>query len=683
MHWFNSSGSAPSRQLELRSSGRGESEPHKALAKGAHLRTHASRSIKSLIFFSDWCFESDMNAPLLFASPGEVRAAAALTEAVACWGECVVLSGEAGTCLTAVLDQAERELSRRGVRCVRVSGPLSGGLALRDLMVQIVGRAGPGALTDNDLEDVLVTLTQPGEGYDQVALLVDDAHTLLLPTVRYVQLVCQSGPQLRVVLAGRSSLAAILRRDEFAYLRQRFTRRLKLPGPASPMWTAPEPQAQPVPPARRRAGLWAVAGLGLTASLALVTWTVRWENVPSPAEPALAEQARAEDVPPPATEAAARVAADLLRVWAAPPGGQDRTPAMTVAIIEGAQPESDATPVRSDEMLNPAAAANPLLEQPSSPAEQDAAPAVAASDASALEALASPTVLPGSTATVRIEALAMATQERAEQPAQGTNHATTRTPESVASQAPDTVTPPAPEPAAVASLLVPLSAPQPRRTPIVATPVPDSGIPVVAEAFPESVPDLPAVPADSSGVSEILAAPPTEGESDQPLDIPLDSAASGSGVLPSSSSIAQIDAVAPPPAVSRIPMHEAPPVVANGVQSSRDILSLTDGSGTMPIPSPLLPQAALELLTQRGDQMLSLGDVSGARLLYGRAAVSGSSIAAVSMGRTFDPVFLTGIGAGNSPNTATAADWYRRAIALGSIEAVALLRRIEGRESKQ
>ncbi|MBX6375692.1 MAG: hypothetical protein IRZ13_15850 [Acetobacteraceae bacterium] len=85
----------------------------------------------------------------------------------------------------------------------------------------------------------------------------------------------------------------------------------------------------------------------------------------------------------------------------------------------------------------------------------------------------------------------------------------------------------------------------------------------------------------------------------------------------------------------------------------------------------------LQALIRRGDEMLALGDVSAARLLYERAANAGSASAAVAAGRTYDPAVLRVIGALEiRPDPAAAAAWYRRAAALGDPAATAMLRRL-------
>ena len=174
----------------------------------------------------------DMNATYSLLHLSQAQAAAGLMSILARRDESVTLLCGPGGSTAALLDEAENELSRHRLRCVRVYGPSSGRLALRDLVAQIVDRADPDALTDRDLKAGFVTLTEPGEGHDRVALLVTEAHNLAPAALHYIQLACRSGPKLRVALAGQRALAAVLAPEEFADLRQRITRTLELPDPA-------------------------------------------------------------------------------------------------------------------------------------------------------------------------------------------------------------------------------------------------------------------------------------------------------------------------------------------------------------------------------------------------------------------------------------------------------------------
>ena len=88
-----------------------------------------------------------------------------------------------------------------------------------------------------------------------------------------------------------------------------------------------------------------------------------------------------------------------------------------------------------------------------------------------------------------------------------------------------------------------------------------------------------------------------------------------------------------------------------------------------PARRPQADPAALAALLRRGDALLALGDVSGARRFYERAAEAGSAAGARAAGRTHDPAVLAGLGVrGIRPDPAAAAEWYRRAEALAAQE---------------
>lgn len=92
-----------------------------------------------------------------------------------------------------------------------------------------------------------------------------------------------------------------------------------------------------------------------------------------------------------------------------------------------------------------------------------------------------------------------------------------------------------------------------------------------------------------------------------------------------------------------------------------------------PAPRAELPAGLMQMLVKRGHDMLAIGDVSAARLLFSRAAEAGNVEAMLAMGRTFDPVILAGSSSLLTPDPAEAARWYRRA---ATAEAAALSQRI-------
>lgn len=118
------------------------------------------------------------------------------------------------------------------------------------------------------------------------------------------------------------------------------------------------------------------------------------------------------------------------------------------------------------------------------------------------------------------------------------------------------------------------------------------------------------------------------------------------------------DAGPVPPAADNAPAAAAPPA--------------TPPAPEPPAPSALAPPrppspdpARIAVLMRRGDALLALGDISGARRFYERAAEAGSAEAAMAAGRTHDPAALAAMGAsGIRPDPDAAAAWYRRAEAL-------------------
>jgi hypothetical protein len=88
---------------------------------------------------------------------------------------------------------------------------------------------------------------------------------------------------------------------------------------------------------------------------------------------------------------------------------------------------------------------------------------------------------------------------------------------------------------------------------------------------------------------------------------------------------------------------------------------------TSPAAQPTLSPALVAALVARGNRMLEQGDISGARLLFRRAADAGSAAAATAMARSFEASVLSGLGArGLRPDAEQAALWHRRAAELGS-----------------
>jgi hypothetical protein len=96
--------------------------------------------------------------------------------------------------------------------------------------------------------------------------------------------------------------------------------------------------------------------------------------------------------------------------------------------------------------------------------------------------------------------------------------------------------------------------------------------------------------------------------------------------------------------------------------------------------APAAPVSDLVVaLIRRGDELLQLRDIAGARLLYERAALSGNAHAAMLAGKTYDPLYFGEIGiSGIAPDRAKAMEWYGAATALGDAEATSRADKLRG-----
>jgi hypothetical protein len=120
---------------------------------------------------------------------------------------------------------------------------------------------------------------------------------------------------------------------------------------------------------------------------------------------------------------------------------------------------------------------------------------------------------------------------------------------------------------------------------------------------------------------------------------------------------------------------EPGPLIASPAQEAQQTVPKTVSP---PASVPSAPSAANQSLSPteigglvtRGDGFLSAGDIVSARLFYERAADAGSPSAALRLGATFDPGFLSRVGIRGIPgDSGQAASWYRRARDLGDVAA--------------
>jgi hypothetical protein len=122
--------------------------------------------------------------------------------------------------------------------------------------------------------------------------------------------------------------------------------------------------------------------------------------------------------------------------------------------------------------------------------------------------------------------------------------------------------------------------------------------------------------------------------------------------------VIQLDALQPSSRGDQVPKEIAPIEVTIAPAQAPNLPSVVDDVDDV------------EALVDRGDQFLKQGDIIAARSFYERAAGSGSARAATGVARTFDPTFLSRLGAvGARGNPERAAIWYRKANEVATREA--------------
>lgn len=143
--------------------------------------------------------------------------------------------------------------------------------------------------------------------------------------------------------------------------------------------------------------------------------------------------------------------------------------------------------------------------------------------------------------------------------------------------------------------------------------------------------------------------------------------------------------VAPETRTMRVELR-APELTPATVEDAAGQL-LTSGGAANPADAPrkTATPVAREMndedrfMMERGDVLVKQGDVAAARLIYHRIAKKGVAVAALAMGRSYDPEFLRTLKVeGLQPDAAQARVWYRMAEELGSSLAKNRLETING-----
>jgi hypothetical protein len=180
------------------------------------------------------------------------------------------------------------------------------------------------------------------------------------------------------------------------------------------------------------------------------------------------------------------------------------------------------------------------------------------------------------------------------------------------------------------------------------------------QAAVASAPAVPPVSGNASISREAVALPPSkmpradQVSIDPPVIVPLATRAS-----------------------AKVPLAEAPAAESPRSEAGKAVTPPVTASIALATPAPARlsetaspPPAAvaepqpdpMTILLHRGDMLLQQNDVVAARLFFERAAAAGSGEGATSLGKTYDPNFLTTIDAhGMKGDVARAIEWYRKA----------------------
>ena len=165
----------------------------------------------------------------------------------------------------------------------------------------------------------------------------------------------------------------------------------------------------------------------------------------------------------------------------------------------------------------------------------------------------------------------------------------------------------------------------------------------------------PGAPDDAAATDDAAARgddPPPTGDEDT-------AAAEPAAIVPAPpAEPAAAEPVAIVPAPPAEPTMVEPVAVAPAAQAAPTVAEPA-AEPAAPVAQPPTGGANVEAWIQRGDGLLSTGDIASARLFYRLAAEAGSAVAAGRTGMTHDPLYFREIGVvGISPDPGAALQWY-------------------------
>jgi hypothetical protein len=202
----------------------------------------------------------------------------------------------------------------------------------------------------------------------------------------------------------------------------------------------------------------------------------------------------------------------------------------------------------------------------------------------------------------------------------------------------------------------------------------------------ETPPELPALPAVEDRTEEpqvkVAAAAPTAAANmklaaTEPAKLPEPEAEVI--VQPAAAPKVEMDIEEPQAVVAAEPATEAEPVAEAPAAPKAEVSAAPEPEVKVAAVDPLVvstmqpaevstPAATSSdaTLISRGDSLMFIGEIIGARSFYNRAYDRGDAAAALSIARTYDPLVYAKLNVmGLKPNAEKALEWYRKAEAAG------------------
>jgi TPR repeat protein len=128
-------------------------------------------------------------------------------------------------------------------------------------------------------------------------------------------------------------------------------------------------------------------------------------------------------------------------------------------------------------------------------------------------------------------------------------------------------------------------------------------------------------------------------------------------------------AAAAPAAAPRVAAVSAAPAAPVAAPPATAAHAEAPASAVEPAPRQI-DADEVALLVKRGEELVEVGDIAGARVLLKRAAEARDARAALALAATYDPNVLKKLRVfGFAPDVATARIWYQKAKEFGSPEA--------------